>query len=182
MKNTGLGGKVVVVTGAAAGIGRATALRFASEGCRIAAWDVNDSGRDELLRELTSLGGEAFFRKVSVCADADVQSAVDEVIARWGSVDVLINNAGITRDSQLVKWKDGALAGTMTEEAFDSVISINLKGVFLCSRAVVPHMIRKGSGVILNASSVVGLYGNFGADQLRCHQGGSDRICPHLVA
>ncbi len=162
MKNTGLGGKVVVVTGAAAGIGRATALRFASEGCRIAAWDVNDSGRDELLRELSSLGGEAFFRKVSVCADADVQSAVDEVIARWGSVDVLINNAGITRDSQLVKWKDGALAGTMTEEAFDSVISINLKGVFLCSRAVVPHMIRKGSGVILNASSVVGLYGNFG--------------------
>ena len=84
------------------------------------------------------------------------------MVARWGTVDVLVNNAGITRDSQFVKWKDGAVAGTMSDDAFDSVISVNLKGVFLCSRAVVPHMIRKGSGVILNASSVVGLYGNFG--------------------
>ncbi|MFZ0797154.1 MAG: beta-ketoacyl-ACP reductase [Terriglobales bacterium] len=166
MKDTGLRGKVVVVTGAAAGIGLATARRFASEGCRVAAWDVNDAGREELLRELAALGGEALFRKVSVCDHADVESAVEEVVGRWGAVDVLINNAGITRDAQLVKWKDGAVAGTvvgtMTDDAFDSVISVNLKGVFLCSRAVVPHMIRKGSGVILNASSVVGLYGNFG--------------------
>jgi 3-oxoacyl-[acyl-carrier protein] reductase len=162
MKDTGLRGKVVVVTGAAAGIGLATARRFASEGCRVAAWDVNDAGQEELLRELSALGGEALFRKVSVCSDADVESAVEEVVGRWGAVDVLINNAGITRDSQFVKWKDGAVAGTMSDDAFDSVISVNLKGVFLCSRAVVPHMIRKGSGVILNASSIVGLYGNFG--------------------
>jgi 3-oxoacyl-[acyl-carrier protein] reductase len=162
MKDTGLRGKVVIVTGAAAGIGLATARRFASEGCRVAAWDVNDAGQEELLRELSALGGEALFRKVSVCSDADVESAVEEVVGRWGAVDVLINNAGITRDSQFVKWKDGAVAGTMSDDAFDSVISVNLKGVFLCSRAVVPHMIRKGSGVILNASSIVGLYGNFG--------------------
>lgn len=162
MKNTGLDGKVVVVTGAVSGIGRATALRFANEGCRVAAWDVNDAGQDELLRELSSAGGEPLFRKVSVRDNADVNSAVDDVIARWGAVDVLINNAGITRDSQLVKWKDGAVASTMSEEAFDSVMSVNLKGVFLCSRAIVPHMMRKGAGVILNASSVVGLYGNFG--------------------
>ena len=166
MKDTGLRGKVVIVTGAAAGIGLATARRFASEGCRVAAWDVNDSGQEELLRELSSLGGEALFRKVSVCDHADVESAVAEVVGRWGTVDVLVNNAGITRDAQLVKWKDGAvtgtIVGTMTDDAFDSVISVNLKGVFLCSRAVVPRMIRKGSGVILNASSVVGLYGNFG--------------------
>jgi 3-oxoacyl-[acyl-carrier protein] reductase len=162
MKDTGLRSKVVIVTGAAAGIGLATARRFASEGCRVAAWDVNDAGQEELLRELTALGGEALFRKVSVCSDADVESAVEEVVGRWGAVDVLINNAGITRDSQFVKWKDGAVAGTMSDDAFDSVISVNLKGVFLCSRAVVPHMIRKGSGVILNASSIVGLYGNFG--------------------
>lgn len=162
MKDTGLGGKVVVVTGAAAGIGRATAIRFAGEGCRVAAWDVNDAGQEELLRELTAAGGEALFRKTNVCDAQDVEAAVQETVTRWGAVDVLVNNAGITRDSQLVKWKEGAVAGTMTDEAFDLVISVNLKGVFLCTRAVVPHMIRKGAGVILNASSVVGLYGNFG--------------------
>ena len=162
MKDTGLRGKVVIVTGAAAGIGLATARRVASEGCRVAAWDVNEAGQEELLRELSSLGGEALFRKVSVSNAADVEAGVEEVVARWGTIDVLVNNAGITRDAQFVKWKDGTLAGAMTDDAFDSVISVNLKGVFLCSRAVVPHMIRKGSGVILNASSIVGLYGNFG--------------------
>jgi 3-oxoacyl-[acyl-carrier protein] reductase len=162
MRNSGLGGKVVIVTGAAAGIGRATAKRFASEGCRVAAWDVNEAAQQDLLGELTSVGGEGVVRKTNVCDARDVQGAVQETVAHWGSVDVLINNAGITRDSQLVKWKDGAIAGTMTDEAFDQVISVNLKGVFVCARAVVPHMIRKGSGVILNASSVVGLYGNFG--------------------
>ena len=162
MKDTGLRGKVVIVTGAAAGIGRATARRFSSEGCRVAAWDVNEAGQDELLRELAALGGEPVFRKTNVCDSRDVEAGVQEIVARWTTVDVLINNAGITRDAQFVKWKDGAVAGTMTEDAFDSVISVNLKGVFLCSRAVVPHMIRHGSGVILNASSVVGLYGNFG--------------------
>jgi 3-oxoacyl-[acyl-carrier protein] reductase len=162
MKDTGLRGKVVIVTGAAAGIGLATARRFASEGCRVAAWDVNDAAQEELLRELSALGGEPLFRKTNVCDSRDVEAGVQEIVARWNTVDVLINNAGITRDAQFVKWKDGAVAGTMTEDAFDSVISVNLKGVFLCSRAVVPHMIRQGSGVILNASSVVGLYGNFG--------------------
>ena len=162
MKDTGLRGKVVIVTGAAAGIGLATARRFASEGCRVAAWDVNDAGQEELLRELSSAGGEPLFRKTDVCDSGDVEAGVQEIIARWNTVDVLINNAGITRDAQFVKWKDGAVVGTMTDDAFDSVISINLKGVFLCARAVVPHMIRQGSGVILNASSIVGLYGNFG--------------------
>jgi len=162
MKDTGLRGKVVIVTGAAAGIGLATARRFAGEGCRVAAWDVNDAGQEELLRELSSLGGEPLFRKTNVCDARDVEAGIQEIVARWNTVDVLINNAGITRDAQFVKWKDGAVAGTMTDEAFDSVISVNLKGVFLCSRAVVPHMIRQGSGVILNASSIVGLYGNFG--------------------
>ncbi len=162
MKDTGLRGKVVIVTGAAAGIGLATARRFASEGCRVAAWDVNEAGKEELLRELAALGGEPLFRKTNVCDARDVEAGVQEIVARWNTVDVLVNNAGITRDAQFVKWKDGAVAGTMTEDAFDSVISVNLKGVFLCSRAVVPHMIRNGSGVILNASSVVGLYGNFG--------------------
>lgn len=162
MKDSGLRGKSVIVTGACAGIGRATAKRFAEEGCRIAAWDVNDANANEVLQELKAAGGDPLFRKVNVCDATEVQAAVDEVAGRWGSVHVLINNAGITRDSQLVKWKDGAIAGTMTDDAFDAVISVNLKGVFVCSRAVVSHMIRQGAGVILNASSVVGLYGNFG--------------------
>jgi 3-oxoacyl-[acyl-carrier protein] reductase len=162
MKDTGLRGKVVIVTGAAAGIGSATAKRFAGEGCRVAAWDINDAAQEELLRELSSLGGEPAFRKTNVCDSRDVGEAVQEILARWGAVDVLINNAGITRDAQLVKWKDGQVAGLMSEEAFDAVVSVNLKGVFVCARAVVPHMIRSGGGVILNASSIVGLYGNFG--------------------
>ncbi|MGO4882669.1 MAG: beta-ketoacyl-ACP reductase [Bryobacteraceae bacterium] len=162
MKEKGLRGKVVIVTGAMAGIGRATARRFSNEGCRVAAWDVNDAGQEELLRELSSLGGEPLFRKTNVCDSADVTAAVGETVARWGTIDVLINNAGITRDAQLVKWKDGQAASLMSDEAFDAVVSVNLKGVFICSRAVVPHMIRNGSGVILNASSIVGLYGNFG--------------------
>ena len=128
----------------------------------MAAWDVNDAGQEELLQELAALGGEPLFRKTNVCDSRNVEAGVQEIVARWNTVNVLINNAGITRDAQFVKWKDGAVAGTMTEDAFNSVISVNLKGVFLCSRAVVPHMIRNGSGVILNASSVVGLYGNFG--------------------
>jgi 3-oxoacyl-[acyl-carrier protein] reductase len=162
MKNTGLRGKVLVVTGAAAGIGRATARRFACEGCRVAAWDINEAGREELLRELSSLGGEPLFRKTNVCDSRDVGEAVQETIARWGAVDVLINNAGITRDAQLIKWKDGQVASLMSDEAFDAVVSVNLKGVFICARAVVAHMIRSGGGVILNASSIVSLYGNFG--------------------
>jgi 3-oxoacyl-[acyl-carrier protein] reductase len=87
---------------------------------------------------------------------------VEEVAARLGTVYVLVNNAGILRDGQLVKYKDGALAGVMSDEQFDAVIGVNLKGVFTCTRAVVPRMIQGGGGVILNASSVVGLYGNFG--------------------
>jgi len=159
---TGLQDKVVIVTGAGAGIGRATAKRFAAEHCRIAAWDVNDATRADVLLELESVGGKALFRKTDVTSAQDVEEAVNQVIGQWGRVDILINNAGITRDAQLIKWKDGTVADTMTEHAFDQVISVNLKGVFLCTRAVVPHMIRNGGGVVLNASSVVGLYGNFG--------------------
>ncbi|MFZ0480387.1 MAG: beta-ketoacyl-ACP reductase [Terriglobales bacterium] len=162
MSPSGLGDKVVIVTGGAAGIGRATARKFASEGCRVAAWDVNDAGQADLIRELESAGGQAIFRKTDVTSAQDVEEGVAKVIAQWGRVDILVNNAGITRDAQLIKWKDGQAAGTMTDQAFDAVISVNLKGVFLCTRAVAPHMIRNGGGVILNASSVVGLYGNFG--------------------
>lgn len=159
---TGLKNKVVIVTGAAAGIGRATALGFAREGARVAAWDVDDGGADALVAELNAAGGDAKFWKVDVSDGTSVASGLDAVVSLWGRIDVLVNNAGIVRDSQLVKWKDGAVTGMMSDEVFDRVIDVNLKGPFLCARAVVPHLIRAGGGVILNASSVVGLYGNFG--------------------
>jgi 3-oxoacyl-[acyl-carrier protein] reductase len=154
--------RVVIVTGAAAGIGRATARRFARDGARLAAWDVAAAG--SLVEELKGAGAaDASFQTVNVTDAASVESAVAEVMERWGRIDVLVNNAGIVRDGQLVKWKDGKKVSEMSEAEFDSVVSVNLKGVFLCTRAVVPHMIAGGQGgSILNASSVVGLYGNFG--------------------
>ncbi len=153
MIETGLKDKVVIVTGGAGGIGLATARRFAQEGCRVASWDVKDGEAQE---------GGGIFQKVDVTSAASVERAVEDVAARLGAVYVLVNNAGILRDGQLVKYKDGALAGVMSDEQFDAVIGVNLKGVFTCTRAVVPRMIQSGGGVILNASSVVGLYGNFG--------------------
>ena len=152
MIETGLRDKVAIVTGGAAGIGRATARRFAEEGCRVASWDVKDGEAEA--------GG--MFQKVDVTNAGSVDAAVEEVVARWGAVHVLVNNAGILRDAQLVKYKDGALVSAISDELFDAVIAVNLKGVMNCTRAVAPKMIAGGGGVILNASSVVALYGNFG--------------------
>jgi 3-oxoacyl-[acyl-carrier protein] reductase len=155
--------RVAIVTGGAAGIGRATALRFAQGGYAVSAWDVDEAGAAALVPALQAAGApDAEGRKVDVTDSAAVEKAVAEVVARFGRVDALVNNAGIVRDSQLVKWKEGAVASTMTDADFDKVIAVNLKGVFTCTRAVSPHMIRQKSGVVLNASSVVGLYGNFG--------------------
>jgi 3-oxoacyl-[acyl-carrier protein] reductase len=140
----GLKGKVVVVTGGAAGIGRATVDKFRAEGAIAIPWDVTIEP------------------KVDVTKRESLERAVDEVIKQHGRIDVLVNNAGILRDAQLVKWKDAAVVSMMNDATFDAVINVNLRGVFLCTRAVAPHMIKAKSGVILNASSVVGLYGNFG--------------------
>ncbi len=147
-----LSDRVAVVTGGAKGIGAETARVFAAEGARGIVWDV----AGEPPREGIAL------RQVDVTNAASVADAVDAAIATHRRIDVLVNNAGILRDAQLVKVKDGQVAGQMSDAEFDSVISVNLRGVFVCTRAVAPAMIRQGYGRILNASSVVGLYGNFG--------------------
>jgi 3-oxoacyl-[acyl-carrier protein] reductase len=151
--------KVVLITGGAAGIGKATAERFAAAGARVVICDVNEESGDAVA---TALGPGACFYAVDVADRQAVQAWVEDVVARYGWIDVLINNAGITRDSLLVKVQEGQLVKQMLEADFDRVISINLKGVFNCTQVVAQVMIRQGSGVILNASSVVGLYGNLG--------------------
>jgi len=151
--------RVALITGGAAGIGQATALRFAEEGARVVICDVTEEGGRQTA---AMLGPDAAFYKVDVTDRRAVQEWVDDVAARYGRIDILVNNAGILRDAQLVKYKDGQVVGQMSEEDFDRVVAVNLKGVFNCTQAVVPYMIRQGGGVILNASSVVGLDGNFG--------------------
>ncbi len=151
--------KVTLITGGAAGIGKATALRFAEEGATVVICDVAEEAGQALLPDL---GPEASFYRVDISDRGMVQAWVDHVVTRYGRIDALVNNAGIVRDNQLVKVKDGELVKEMPEEDFDLVIRINLKGVFNGTQAVAPVMIRQGGGVILNASSVVGLDGNFG--------------------
>lgn len=154
-----LQGKVCLITGGAAGIGKATAEKFSQEGAVVVLCDVNEEIGQAFAAEL---GNGAVFYKVDVTNRQDVESWVNTAVAKFGRVDVLVNNAGITRDSQFVKFKEGEVVGQMDEQAFDMVVNVNLKGVFNCAQAVTPHMIKQGGGVILNASSIVGLYGNFG--------------------
>lgn len=151
--------KVCLITGGAAGIGKATAVKFASEGAKVVLCDVDPEAGEALAK---ALGNGAVFYKVDVTDREAVQAWVDDVVAKFGQVDVLVNNAGITRDGLFVKVKDGEVVSQMSEDNFDLVIKVNLKGVFNCAQAVTPQMIKQGSGVILNASSIVGLYGNFG--------------------
>jgi 3-oxoacyl-[acyl-carrier protein] reductase len=151
--------RVALVTGGAAGIGKATARRFLEEGARVIICDVNPEAGRAAVEEL---GPNAAFYQVNVADRQAVQKWVDAVVKEYGRVDILVNNAGVLRDNMLVKVKDGELVKQMPEADFDLVIGVNLKGVFNCTQAVAPHMINQSGGVILNASSVVGLDGNFG--------------------
>jgi len=151
--------KVCLITGGAAGIGKATALRFYEEGAKVVICDISQEAGDELL---PLLGSDASFSVVNVVDREAVQAWINATIQKYGHIDVLVNNAGVTRDSLLVKYKDGQVVSQMSQEAWDFVVDVNLKGVFNCTQAVIPSMIENGGGVIINASSVVGLYGNFG--------------------
>lgn len=141
--------KVAIITGAAKGIGFITAQRFAQEGAKVMIADLNPQALE--LAQAQIPGAETYV--MNVTDRASIQAAVDQIMERHGKINILINNAGITQDARLIK---------MTEAQFDSVINVNLKGVFNCTQLVVPHMLAVGSGSIVNASSVVGIYGNFG--------------------
>ena len=141
--------KVAIITGAAKGIGFATAKRFAQEGAKVMIADVNPEAVQAAADLIPS--SEAYV--MNVTDRASIEAVVDQIMQRHGRIDILINNAGITQDARLVK---------MTEAQFDTVIDINLKGVFNCTQLVVPHMLEAGKGAVVNASSVVGIYGNFG--------------------
>lgn len=147
-----LEGKVAIITGGGRGIGKATAKRFAEEGAKIVIVEFDEANGKAAADELSELT-DVIFLQVDVSQRNQAQQMAQAVVDHFGKVDILLNNAGILRDAQLLK---------MTEDEFDSVISVNLKGAFNCGQAVAEHMAKQGSGRIINVSSVVGLYGNFG--------------------
>ena len=145
--------KVSIITGAAQGIGLATALKFAAEGAIVIVCDLKQAGVDQAVAQCQALGATAVGFLMDVTQRQQIDAVVALVKSQFGRIDVLVNNAGITQDARLQK---------MTLEQFDRVIDVNLRGTFHCAQAVTDSMVAQGSGVILNASSVVGIYGNFG--------------------
>ena len=145
--------KVSIITGAGSGIGHATAIKFAQEGAKVAVCDIDQASAQAVAREITDSGGEALAFRIDVTDKESIARMVEGVMAKWGRIDTLVNNAGIVQDAQLKK---------MSDDQFDRVIDVNLKGVYNCTKAVVDVMLDQHSGCILNASSIVGLYGNFG--------------------
>jgi 3-oxoacyl-[acyl-carrier protein] reductase len=148
-----LQGKVAIITGSASGIGEATAIKFAREGAKVAVCDINMDEAQRVTNAIVEDGGAALAFRIDVTDKASIARMVEGVMAAWGRIDTLVNNAGIVQDAQFKK---------MSEEQFDRVIDVNLKGVYNCTKAVVDIMLEQHSGCILNASSIVGLYGNFG--------------------
>ena len=146
-----LDGKVALITGAGSGIGRASALAFAREGAKVAVADIVVEGGEETVRMVQEAGGEAFFIKVDVANAAEVEAMVNTVVDTYGRIDCAYNNAGI----------EGRLASTdeYPEDVFDKVIDINLTGVWLCMKYELPHMLKQGSGAIVNTASGAGLIG-----------------------
>lgn len=145
--------KVCIVTGAGRGIGKEIAVTFASEGAKVVVAELDEQSGQATAAEIHDKGWESTFVKVDVTDRDSVKAMVDVAVEKYGRIDVLVNNAGITADALLVK---------MTEEQWDKVIAVNLKGVFNCTQAVAPKMVEQGSGCIITISSVVGLYGNVG--------------------
>lgn len=145
--------KIAIITGGADGLGKAGAQLMAQQGAKVVIWDLNEEKGAETVQQIVENGGEAVFAKVNTADIQQVEQAVGKVVAQFGRVDILVNNAGITRDSTLLK---------MTRDQWDQVIDVNLTGVFNCTKCVAPQMVANKFGRIINTSSVVALYGNFG--------------------
>ena len=144
--------RIAIITGGARGIGKAAAELFAKEGATVIIWDLLEQGQ-ETADEIIKNGGKAAFMKVAVTEPAAIKIAVDEIIAKYSRIDILINNAGITRDRSFLK---------MSQDEWQSVIDVNLTGVFNCTKEVVPYMVEQKYGKIVCTSSIVGITGNFG--------------------
>ena len=157
-------GRVAIVTGAATGIGRAIALRFGGEGARVAVADRNLGLAGETMRQLGDRGAEARLVACDVSDGAQVRAMVEEVVAEWGGVDVLVNNAGVPGTA--------APADETAEEDFDRVIAVNLRGVFLCAKYAIPHLEASGRGAIVNVASTFGLVGAHHAPAYCASKGG----------
>jgi 3-oxoacyl-[acyl-carrier protein] reductase len=145
--------KVAIVTGAAQGIGAAIASRFAAEGAGLSLVDVDQTGVEATSARLAATGTDCLASRADVASGEEVKAVVDRTIERFGRIDILVNNAGIARDGLLIR---------MSEQDWDTVLAVNLKGVFLCTKAVARVMMKQRSGAIVNVSSVVGLRGNAG--------------------
>jgi len=148
-----LTGKVALVTGAAQGIGKAIALLLARNGADLVVWDINLEKAEETAKEIEVLGRRAIAMKVDVASLEHVERMVEAILEELGQIDILVNNAGITRDKLILR---------MTEEDWDAVLNINLKGTFNCTKTVVRHMSKQRSGKIVSIASVVGEMGNAG--------------------
>ncbi|GAH02782.1 unnamed protein product, partial [marine sediment metagenome] len=146
-----LEGKVAIITGAGSGIGRESALLFAREGAKVVVSDYVSEAGEETVRQIKASGGEAIFIKSDVSKASDAERMVKKTIEEYGKLDILHNNAGILGEV--------AFVGDATEEDWDRVISVNLKGVFLCSKYAVREMVKKGGGVIISTASAMGLVG-----------------------
>lgn len=148
-----LKGKVALVTGAAQGIGKAVSLLLARNGADIVVSDINLEKAEETAKEIESIGSKALAIKVNVARLEEVEQMVETILEKFGKIDILVNNAGITRDKLILR---------MTEEDWDMVLNVNLKGTFNCTKAVVRYMAKQRSGKIVNIASVVGEMGNAG--------------------
>ncbi len=145
--------KVAIITGGADGLGKAGAEKFAREGANTIIWDVNNEKGQAVADAINNDGGKARFMNVNTADFEAVEKAANEILSETGKIDILVNNAGITRDASLKK---------MTSEQWQQVIDVNLTGVFNCTKVIGVQMAQNKSGRIINTSSVVALYGNFG--------------------